>query len=67
MTDAGTELRKALGLPEPNYGPNYRNPAYFGGYRNAEDQRDFAEHDRLCDLAEREEAQRVTATARRAA
>lgn len=35
--DAGTELRKALGLPEPNYGPGYRNPHWFGGYRSQED------------------------------
>lgn len=46
MADAGTELRKALGLPEPNYGPGYKNPAYFGGYRNAEDERDFADFER---------------------
>ena len=43
--DAGTELRKALGLPEPNYGPGYKNPSYFGGFRNREDERDFAELD----------------------
>jgi len=38
MPDAGTQLRKALGLPEPDYGPQYVNPAYHGGYRSAEDQ-----------------------------
>jgi hypothetical protein len=38
--DAGTELRRALGLPEPNYGPNYKNPHYHGGYRTEEDRED---------------------------
>lgn len=52
--DKGRMLRSALGLSEPNYGPSYRNPAYFGGYRNAEDERDFAEQDRLADLREAE-------------
>ncbi len=50
--DAGAELRKALGLPEPNYGPGYQNPAYFGGFRNAEDQRDFAEREARIRAAE---------------
>jgi len=58
MPDAGTQLRKALGLPEPDYGPNYRNPAYFGGYRSAEDERDFAEMNARFDAYEREVAER---------
>lgn len=53
---AGTQLRRALGLPEPNYGANYRNPAYFGGYRNAEDERDFAAMDAEFERREREAA-----------
>jgi hypothetical protein len=42
--DAGTELRKALGLPEPNYSEGYKNPHYHGGYRK-EDQEDAEAQD----------------------
>jgi hypothetical protein len=42
--DAGTELRKALGFPEPNYSEGYKNPHYHGGYRK-EDQEEAEAQD----------------------
>lgn len=55
--DAGTELRKALGLPEPNFSAMRGTYGYFGGFRNREDQEQFEELDRLADEREaREEA-----------
>lgn len=39
-------IRTVLGIPEPTWKPGDRNPAYFGGFRNAEDERDFADFER---------------------
>jgi hypothetical protein len=45
--DAGTDLRRALGLPEP--GPSSYAAGYHGGYRTEEDRRDFEDIERRMD------------------
>jgi len=50
--DAGAELRRALGLSEPDYGPQYRNPCYHGGYRSREDQEDAERAEAACKRAD---------------
>lgn len=51
--DAGTELRQALGQPEPDYSRLSRPSYHAGGYRNAEDERDFAAKDAAWDAHDR--------------